>query len=116
MQSPEPSSAAVVIQTFHVGTALIGIRRRAGNFRQQLFGFRVSVEQTVLSTLFVIENKVERYLGTVGPQGLGRGRSISDNVAYVAGGTATVVALVNACAEDTTLPYADAADVCVGNS
>mmetsp|Transcript_25762 Transcript_25762/g.74534 ORF Transcript_25762/g.74534 Transcript_25762/m.74534 type:complete len:263 (-) Transcript_25762:170-958(-) len=90
VQSPEPGAAAIIVQRFQVGVPLVGICRRAGDFRQKFLGFIVAMEKAVLSTLFVIQHEVESYLGAVGPQWLGRRRSVPDHVARVAGGTAPV--------------------------
>ena len=48
---------------------------------KQLFTLRITMEETILTTLFIIEYEIECYLGTVWPVDERRGIGVADDIA-----------------------------------
>mmetsp|Transcript_29446 Transcript_29446/g.49716 ORF Transcript_29446/g.49716 Transcript_29446/m.49716 type:complete len:206 (+) Transcript_29446:768-1385(+) len=86
MQSPESRPGAVVVKTLHVGVPLSRVLPHPNDFGEQVFGGLISVEQTVLGALLVVDHKLQSHLGAIGPFGIRRMLPVASNIARSIGG------------------------------
>ncbi|MNQ81718.1 hypothetical protein D3C85_967520 [compost metagenome] len=80
--APHAHARTVFVDAFHADVPF----RKAGRveqFRQELFGSRVSVEHAVFTAFFVIQHKLDRDARIAGPLRMRRIASVADQVAGV---------------------------------
>mmetsp|Transcript_18300 Transcript_18300/g.34756 ORF Transcript_18300/g.34756 Transcript_18300/m.34756 type:complete len:331 (-) Transcript_18300:73-1065(-) len=80
VEPPKARTGTVVIESFHVEMTFIVISLGSDDFTQQLFRLVISMQKATLSTFFVINDKVECDLGTLGPLELGRLTPVSNHI------------------------------------
>ena len=81
-QSPEAGSATVFIERFHTHMPRRK-RLRTDNFREKLFGTRITMKHVVLSAFFIVDDKLHRNPGLIRPLGRRRVLAVALHVSWV---------------------------------
>mmetsp|Transcript_28757 Transcript_28757/g.77869 ORF Transcript_28757/g.77869 Transcript_28757/m.77869 type:complete len:295 (+) Transcript_28757:2428-3312(+) len=84
MQSPESGPGTILVHTFDIQVALVGVWLGIRSIvRQEAFTGLVSVQETHLATFFVIDDKIQGNFCRLWPMGMDWMRSVPNDISLV---------------------------------
>ena len=85
MEAPEPGTGTILVQRFHIHVPLALVRGRTDDFAQTKLRLRITIQDTFLRALFIVDHKLNSNARAAWPLGVGRHSPVSHEVARVRG-------------------------------